>query len=867
MKHENSHKSHGDGHSCCNVNADKSNKGFAIDPVCKMEIDPKTARGGKSTFDSQEFFFCSSGCKSKFDSNPQAYLLKVGDGTSHQGHGSHGVPSDAESILVTDPVCGMKVDPKAAKGGKSSFEGHDYYFCNSKCKTKFDSDPHTYIHKTTETKPISAEDAERIYTCPMHPEIRQKGPGSCPICGMALEPEDISLEEEENPELIDFTKRFKVSAFLSVPLLLFAMSDLIPGQPVQMSLPHWVYAGIQFLLATPVVLWAGLPFFERGWASIKTRNLNMFTLIAIGTGAAYAFSVVASLFPSIFPESLLAHGGQVPLYYEAASIIIALVLLGQVLELRARSQTGNAIRSLLGLAAKTARRIDANGSEEDVAIEAIHPGDLLRVRPGEKVPVDGEVTEGRSVIDESMISGEPIPVEKEVGDKVTGATVNTTGSFVMKATKVGADTLLSQIVKMVSQAQRSRAPIQKLADTVSSYFVPAVVIISILTALVWYFVGPDPKLTHAFVNAVAVLIIACPCALGLATPMSIMVGTGKGATHGVLIKNAEALERLEKITTLVVDKTGTLTLGKPKLSEVKTLSGFRESDVLSLAASLENSSEHPLAEAIVSGAKEKGVELVTVEDFISITGRGVAGKITGRTILIGNRHLMDDEGVDASELIQIAKDLQVKGHGAMLVAIDGKPAGVIAVKDPVKESSKPAIQYFHEQGIEVIMLTGDNQNTANVVAKELGIDRVEADILPHQKAEIIRKLQAAGKNVAMAGDGINDAPALAESNVGIAMGTGTDVAIESAGVTLVKGDLSGIVRAHRLSQATMKNIRQNLFFAFGYNALGVPVAAGILYPAFGLLLSPMLASIAMSLSSVSVIGNSLRLRAVGLDKK
>lgn len=803
MKHENSHKHHGDGHSCCNMKADKLNK----------------------------------------------------------------VLSGTDNGLVTDPVCGMKVDPKTAKGGKSSFAGHDYYFCNSKCKTKFDSDPHAYIYKTTETKPISAEDTERIYTCPMHPEIRQKGPGSCPICGMALEPEEISLEEVENPELIDFTNRFKVSAFLSVPLLLFAMSDLIPGQPVQMNLPHWVYAGVQFLLATPVVLWAGFPFFERGWASIRTRNLNMFTLIAIGTGAAYSFSVVASLFPSIFPENLRAHGGQVPLYYEAASVIITLVLLGQVLELRARSQTGNAIRSLLGLAAKTARRINANGSEEDVAIEAIHPGDLLRVRPGEKVPVDGEVTDGRSIIDESMISGEPIPAEKEVGDKVTGATVNTTGSFIMKATKVGADTLLSQIVKMVSQAQRSRAPIQKLADTVSSYFVPAVVIISILTALVWFLLGPDPKLTHAFVNAVAVLIIACPCALGLATPMSIMVGTGKGATHGVLIKNAEALERLEKITTLVVDKTGTLTLGKPKLSKVKVLPGFIEADVLSLAASLENSSEHPLAEAIISGAKENGADLTPVENFISVTGRGVTGMIGGRRVLIGNRRLMDEESVEAGELIQIAKDLQVEGHGAMLVAIDGKPAGVIAVKDPIKESSKPAIQYFHEQGIEVIMLTGDNQNTAKVVAKELGIDRVEAEILPHQKAEVIRKLQTAGKIVAMAGDGINDAPALAESNVGIAMGTGTDVAIESAGITLVKGDLSGIVRAHRLSQATMKNIRQNLFFAFGYNALGVPIAAGVLYPVFGLLLSPMLASVAMSLSSVSVIGNSLRLRTVVLDKQ
>lgn len=760
----------------------------------------------------------------------------------------------------------MKIDPATAKGGQSTFEGHDYFFCSSKCKTKFDAAPHAYIHKSSTPKVASAADAERIYTCPMHPEIRQKGPGSCPICGMALEPEEISLEETENPELVDFTKRLKVSAALSIPLLLFAMSDLIPGQPVQMNLPHWLYAGIQFFLATPVVLWAGFPFFERGWASIKTRNLNMFTLIAIGTGVAYAFSVIATFVPSIFPKNLLAHSGQVPLYYEAAAIITALVLLGQVLELRARNQTGNAIRALLGLAAKTARRIRPDGTEEDVGIEEIHPGDILRVRPGEKVPVDGEVTEGRSVIDEAMISGEPIPVEKEAGDKVTGATVNSTGSFVMKATKVGSDTLLSQIVKMVSQAQRSRAPIQKLADTVSSYFVPAVVLVAIVTAIVWYFVGPEPKLTHALINAVAVLIIACPCALGLATPMSIMVGTGKGATHGVLIKNAEALERLEKITTLVVDKTGTLTLGKPKLSEVKVLSGFNEAEVLSLAASLEKSSEHPLAEAIVSGAVERGVKVVTVGDFNSITGMGVKGKISGRTVLVGNQRLMNENGIPTNELSQIAKDLQVKGNGVMLIAIDGKPAGVIAVKDPIKESSKPAIQYFHEQGIEVVMLTGDHQNTASVVAKELGIDKVEAGVLPRQKGEIVRSLQASGKRVAMAGDGINDAPALAQADIGIAMGTGTDVAIESAGVTLVKGDLSGIVRAHKLSQATMKNIRQNLLFAFGYNTLGVPVAAGVLYPTLGLVLSPMIASIAMSLSSVSVIANSVRLRSINLDK-
>jgi Cu+-exporting ATPase len=785
----------------------------------------------------------------------------------HDGGGACCSISPSKHVaLVTDPVCGMQIDPKTAKGGKSIFEGVEYFFCSSSCKVKFNNDPHKYLHNHSSPKVVSAKEAERNYTCPMHPEVRQKGPGNCPICGMALEPEEVSLEEVENPELVDFTKRLKVSVALGIPLLLLAMSDLIPGQPVQMNLPHWIYAGIQLLLATPVVLWAGFPFFERGWDSIKTRNLNMFTLIAIGTGVAYLFSLFVTLFPSYVPQSLLSHGGQVPLYFEAAAIIIALVLLGQVLELRARSQTGNAIRALLGLAAKTARRIKSDKTEEDVGIENIQPGDLLRVRPGEKVPVDGEVVEGRSIIDESMISGEPIPVEKEMGDKVTGATVNSTGSFVMKATKVGADTLLSQIVKMVSQAQRSRAPIQKLADTVSSYFVPAIVLIAIITAIVWYMVGPEPQLTHALINFVAVLIIACPCALGLATPMSIMVGTGKGATQGVLIKNAEVLERLEKITTLVVDKTGTLTLGKPKLSEVRILGSFNEAEVLSIAASIEKLSEHPLAEAIVSGAIDRGVKLFTVDDFVSVTGMGVKGTIAGRSILVGNKRLMEENNVSAIELTKIAKELQVKGNGAMLVAIDGLPAGVIAVHDPIKESSKPAIQYFHNNGIEVVMLTGDNQHTASVVAKVLGIDKVEADVLPHQKGEIIRKLQASGKRVAMAGDGINDAPALAQADIGIAMGTGTDVAIESAGITLVKGDLSGIVRAHKLSQATMKNIRQNLIFAFGYNALGVPIAAGVLYPAFGLLLSPMFASLAMSLSSVSVIGNSLRLRRANLDQ-
>lgn len=716
----------------------------------------------------------------------------------------------------------------------------------------------------TEAIKNSSEDNGKIYTCPMHPEIRQIGPGNCPICGMALEPEEISLEEEENPELKDFTKRFKVSAILSIPLVALAMSDLIPGQPVQHAIPNWLYSGIQFILATPVVLWGGLPFFERGLASIKQKSLNMFTLIAIGTGVAYLYSVIATFFPHLFPENIKIHAGLVPLYFEAAAVIITLVLLGQVLELRARSQTGNAIKALLGLAPKTARKINDDGSEVDIPQEHIHLGDKLRVRPGEKVPVDGEIVEGKSTIDESMITGEPIPVEKTIGNFVTGATVNIHGSFVMEATRVGKDTLLSQIVKMVSQAQRSRAPIQKLADTVSAYFVPAVVIISIITAIVWSIWGPEPALTYAILNSVAVLIIACPCALGLATPMSIMVGTGKGATHGVLIKNAEALETMEKITTLVVDKTGTLTLGKPKLSSIKPIGQFTREQLLKLSASLENVSEHPLAQAIVEGAKEENLEIKKVEDFESITGMGLKGHIDGFEILIGNKKLLEKFNVDSDELSNIASTMQEQGQGAMLVAINNKPAGVISVQDPIKETTIEAISYFHKKGIEVIMLTGDNKLTAKAVASKTGIDRFEADVLPDKKNQIVRKLQEEGKIVAMAGDGINDAPALAQAHVGIAMGTGTDVAMESAGVTLVKGDLLGIVRAHKLSQATMKNIRQNLFFAFFYNALGVPVAAGLLYPFFGILLSPMFASLAMSLSSVSVIGNALRLRSTKL---
>lgn len=709
-----------------------------------------------------------------------------------------------------------------------------------------------------ETRFSEVNNVDSVFTCPMHPEIRQKGPGNCPICGMALEPEKISLENTSQPELIDFERRFKYSALLTVPLAALAMSDLIPGRPVQNNVNPWVIVIVQFILATPVVLWGGFSFFQRGLASVKNRHLNMFTLIALGTGVAYLYSVVATFFPGLFPDTFRMHG-MVAVYYEAAAVIVTLVLLGQVLELRARSRTGNAIKALLGLAPKEARLIREDGSEADVPIDEIKAGDRLRVRPGEKIPVDGIVIEGKSVVDESMITGEPLPVEKHENSKVTGATVNGQGAFVMKATRIGEETLLSQIVKMVSEAQRSRAPIQKLADTVSGYFVPIVMAISLITFFVWYLSGPEPSLTFAVVNMVAVLIIACPCALGLATPMSIMVGTGKGATSGVLIKNAEALETMEKITTLMVDKTGTLTEGRPRLTQILTVNGFSENNLLMMAASLEKASEHPLAEAIVKGAEERSLSLSPATNFETFSGMGIRGEVNGDEVLLGNNRLLQTNGIEAGELITIAEKFQAEGAGVMLAAVNGKAAGVIVVQDPVKETSREAIRYFHQQNIKVVMATGDNRHTARAVAVTLGIDQIEAEVLPEDKNKIVRKLQSEGAVVAMAGDGINDAPALAQANIGIAMGTGTDVAIESAGVTLVKGDLMGIVRAHKLSQATMKNIRQNLFFAFFYNVLGVPLAAGVLYPFFGLLLSPMFASLAMSLSSVSVIVNSLRL--------
>ncbi len=702
------------------------------------------------------------------------------------------------------------------------------------------------------------------YTCPMHPEVRQDGPGACPKCGMALEPEMLTAEEEENPELADMSRRFWVSLALTAPVFLIAMSEMLPGRPLQDAVPGGLLGWVQLALATPVVLWGGKPFFERGWASVVHRSLNMFTLIALGTGVAYLYSLVAALIPGIFPAAFRGEGGEVAVYFEAAAVITTLVLLGQVLELKARSRTNRAIRALLGLAPKTARIVREDGGEEDIPLDQVHPGDRLRVRPGEKVPTDGVVLEGASALDESMISGEAMPVEKGPGDKVTGATVNGAGGFIMRAERVGRETLLAQIVQMVSEAQRSRAPIQALADVVAGYFVPAVVAVAVITFLVWGIAGPEPRMAYAIINAVAVLIIACPCALGLATPMSIMVGTGRGATSGVLIKNAEALEIMEKVDTLLVDKTGTLTLGKPRLTSVETGEAVGEEDLLRLAASLERASEHPLAAAIVAGAADRGIELRKVTEFRSMTGRGVTGSVGGRQVALGNLALMEELGVAAAGFGERADALRREGQTVMFVAVDGAAAGLVGVADPVKDSTPEALRLLAREGVEVVMLTGDSVTTAKAVAGRLGIERFEAEVRPEQKGELVKRLQAEGRVVAMAGDGINDAPALAQAQVGIAMGTGTDVAMESAGITLVQGDLRGIARARALSRGTMRNIRQNLFWAFFYNALGLPIAAGVLYPLFGVLLSPMIAAAAMSFSSVSVIGNALRLGRVKL---
>ena len=775
--------------------------------------------------------------------------------------------------IVKDVVCGMDISTDT----EFHTVEHDetYYFCSINCQEKFEKDPHKYMHQHDEgencssCKPlehveIHTIESDAVYTCPMHPEVQQKGPGACPKCGMALEPMIAEIGEEDTTELDDMTRRFKVSAILALPIFVLAMTaDLMPSllpSWLEMSLVQW----IMFFLATPVVMWGGWPFFVRGVNSIKTWNLNMFTLIALGVGAAYLYSLVALFLPQIFPLKMQFEGGLVHVYFEAAAVIIALVLLGQVLELRARSQTNTAIQMLLGLAPNTARIVRADGSEEDIFLEEVVVGDILRIRPGDKIPVDGVVTEGESNIDESMVTGEPIAVVKREGDKVIGATVNATGSLLIRAEKVGADTLLSQIVDMVANAQRSRAPIQKLADVVSGYFVPIVVLIAGLAFSAWYIWGPEPKLAYAVISAVAVLIIACPCALGLATPVSIMVSTGKGASVGVLIKNAEALEVLEKVDTLVVDKTGTLTEGKPKLVTIEVEEDIDENLLLKAVATLEQSSEHSLAEAIVEGAKERGIQLSKTKEFQSITGKGVTGEVDGVKVTIGNYKLLEGLGIEVGTLQNTAQSYRKEGQTVILIALDGKVAGIVGVMDPIKQSTPEAIAQLHKQGITVVMLTGDNAVTAQAVASKLGIDRVEAEVSPEEKSKIVTELQNEGKTVAMAGDGVNDAPALAKAHVGIAMGTGTDVAMESAGVTLVKGDLIGIVRAIKLSRGTMSNIRQNLFFAFIYNSIGVPIAAGVLYPVFGILLSPVIAAAAMSFSSVSVIANSLRLRNLKL---
>ncbi len=806
--------------------------------------------------------------------------------------------SQKEQVSYIDPVCGMTVKPETA-AGSFEYQGKTYFFCAKHCLHKFSQNPEQYLNKPsapTAIQPIgiTRQKDTREFTCPMHPEVRQVGhgscpkcgmalepaefevpkqkveytcpmhpeivrdaPGSCPLCGMALEPRTIDLSEEENPELVDMSRRLWISVVLALPVFLIGMSDIVPGAPLQKAASPTVLAWTQLILTTPVVLWCGWPFFVRAWQSITNFSLNMFTLIGLGVGVAYLFSLVATIAPDIFPHSFRGHGGGVPVYFEAAAVITALVLLGQVLELKARSQTGTAIRSLLGLAPSTARRVSPTGHEEDVPLATIKVGDLLRVRPGERVPVDGVVTEGASSVDESMVTGEPIPVEKDVKAKVIGGTINQRGSFVMKAERVGNETLLAQIVKMVAEAQRSRAPIQRLADVVASYFVPIVIGVAIVTFIVWSLFGPEPRMAFGLVNAVAVLIIACPCALGLATPMSIMVATGKAAQNGLLFKNAEAIETMQKVDTLLVDKTGTLTEGKPTLARVRSVNN-EEQLLLKLAASLERASEHPLAAAIVEGAHQRGIEPVKVERFKSITGKGVIGEVEGQVVAVGNKKLFDELTIKLDD--PSADELRSQGHTVMYVAVDGSYAGSVSVEDPIKSSSVEAIKQLHSEGIHIVMLTGDSKATADVVAKKLGIDEVIAEVLPDQKADVVKKLQSNGKIVAMAGDGINDAPALAQSNVGIAMGTGTDVAMQSAHVTLVKGDLRGIVRARVLSRQTMTNIKQNLFFAFVYNSLGVPIAAGVLYPVFGMLLSPMIAAAAMSFSSVSVIGNALRLR-------
>ncbi len=779
---------------------------------------------------------------------------------SHKEHDCCGSGKKKETG-IKDPVCGMDVNPDKTEH-HFTHKGQEYHFCSSKCLGKFKASPEQYINKKEDTANKNVPEGT-IYTCPMHPEVEQIGPGSCPKCGMALEPKGVVVDDEgPNPELVDFTRRFWVGAVLTVPLLILAMSPYIGLGAIRELFGERTTLWIELVLGTPVILWSGWPFFERGYHSFRTLNLNMFSLIGMGTGAAYIFSLVAVLTPNIFPDGFRDAEGHVGVYFEAAAVIVTLVLLGQIMELRARERTGSAIKALLDMAAKTARVIREDGTEEEIPLEEVQVGDKVRVRPGDKVPVDGKVLEGRSSVDESMISGEPVPVEKVAGDAVTGATINGTGSLIIEATRVGADTMLSQIVDMVANAQRSRAPIQKYADMVAGYFVPVVIVVAILSFIGWAMWGPAPALSYGLVAAVAVLIIACPCALGLATPMSIMTATGRGAQAGVLIKNAEALERFEKVDILIVDKTGTLTEGKPKLVAVLPEKGHDEAEVLRLAASLERGSEHPLAEAIVRGAEERNVEMADAKDFEAITGKGVKGVVDGHKVALGNAALISDMGLDSGELVETANARRDEGETVMFVVLDGTIAGLVSVADPVKETTPAALKELHDLGFRIIMATGDNERTAKAVAARLGIDEIRADVLPEDKARIIKELQDKGLKVAMAGDGVNDAPALAQADVGIAMGTGADVAIESAGFTLIKGNLDGIVRARRLVRATMRNIRQNLFFALVYNAAGVPVAAGLLFPMFGILISPMFAAFAMSASSFSVVMNALRLRRV-----
>jgi Cu+-exporting ATPase len=846
---------------------------MAIDPICGMTVEPETA-AGQYDYRGVTYYFCATSCLEKFKHDPEQALQPASAGLITLGKKKAlpmmtpaSRPSETGHI---DPVCSMTVQSETA-ADSHVHEGKTYYFCSPSCVAKFRDDPADYLTPPAQRTPKSVAvpaGATVEYICPMDPEILETKPGACRICGMALEPKIVSLEEEPNPELQDMTRRFWISLGPALLVMILAMADMIPGRPLHQIVSSSAKNWMQWLLATPVVLWAGRPFFERAWRSIVNQAPNMFTLIGMGTGAAYLYSTVATVVPAALPASFRAHDGSIAVYFEAAAMITVLVLLGQVLELRARSQTTSAMKALLGLAPKTARRVEQDGREMDVSLDHVRVGDRLRVRPGERVPVDGAVVEGTTVVDESMVTGEPVPVEKGVGAKVTGGTINGTGSILIQAQRVGRDTLLARIVQMVSDAQRTRAPIQRIADVTASYFVPLVVAASIVTAVAWALWGPEPKLAYALVNAVAVLIIACPCALGLATPMSIMVGTGRGATAGVLVKKAEALEVLGKVNTLVFDKTGTLTEGKPKLVSLRFVPPWTDAEVLQLAASLERSSEHPLAAAVVAGAERRGLALSSVEQFRSVTGKGVIGTVSGRQVAVGTvAFLREDIGL-SDQSINVLNDgaasLRQEGQTILFVAVDGKVVGLFGVAYPIKATTAEAVKELRAQGIDLIMVTGDHQATAERVAGQLGIGTVHAGVLPNRKGQIIAELKSQGRVVAMAGDGINDAPALALADVGIAMGSGTDIAMESAGITLVKGDLKALVRARQLSQATMRNIRQNLFFAFAYNMVGVPIAAGVLYPFTGLLLSPMIASAAMTLSSVSVITNALRLRQVAL---